>query len=247
MDVAVSGDDLRDRAAGHLAEGLPGLADPGWPAGKMIAEAARFGDEEQRDHVAWGWLAGREPAAAAREILTAAEEMSPLLRSVAVGVVERLGDDAVPAWRDMAAARCVGPHARAVLAAWDQGPEPSEADWEWREVEAAAAALEDRGPDEALTRVWESMPGADLDGRLAAVRATGHPDMTSGPPGSTRSRWRRRSPVTLARTIRSAWRSGATPRSSTGPRTTRPNRSRSAWPRSIASWLLSAAKRSDRS
>ena len=163
-------------AAGHLAEGLPGLADPGWPAGKMIAEAARFGDEEQRDHVAWGWLAGREPAAAAREILTAAEEMSPLLRSVAVGVVERLGDDAVPAWRDMAAARCVGPHARAMLAAWDQGPEPSEADWEWLEVEAAAAALEDQGPDEALNRVWESMPGADLDGRLAAVRATGHPD-----------------------------------------------------------------------
>ena len=163
-------------AAGQLAEGLPDRADPGWPAGKMIVEAARFGDEEQRRHVAWGWLAGREPVAAAREILTAAEEMSPLLRSVAVGVVERLGDDAVPTWRDMAAARCVGPHARAVLAAWDQGPEPSEADWEWLAVEAAAAALEDRGPDEALTRVWESMPGADLDGRLAAVRATGHPD-----------------------------------------------------------------------
>ena len=64
----------------------------------MIVEAARFGDEEQRRHVAWGWLAGREPVAAAREILTAAEEMSPLLRTVAVGVVERLGDDAVPAW-----------------------------------------------------------------------------------------------------------------------------------------------------
>jgi hypothetical protein len=163
-------------AAGHLAEGLPGLADPGLPAGEMIAAAARFGDEEQRDHVAWGWLAGREPAEAAREILTAAEGMSPLLRSVAVGVVEALGEDALPAWRDMAAARRVGPHARAVLASWDQGPEPGEADGAWLEVEAAAAALEDRGPDEALSRVWESLPGADLDDRLAAVRATGHPD-----------------------------------------------------------------------
>ena len=50
------------------------------------------------------------------------------------------------------------------LAAWRSG------------VEGAAAALEDKGPDEALSRVWESMPGADLEGRLAAVRATGHPD-----------------------------------------------------------------------
>jgi len=163
-------------AAGHLAAGLPGLADPGLPAGEMIAEAARFGDEEQRDHVAWGWLAEREPAEAAREILTAAEGMSPLLRCAAVDIVKRLGDAALPAWRDMAAARCVGPHARAVLAGWDQGPEPGDADWEWLAVEAAAAALQDKGPDEALIRVWESMPGADLDARLAAVRATGHPD-----------------------------------------------------------------------
>src|SRR6266581_4415713 len=163
-------------AAGHLAAGLPGLADPGLPASEMIADAARFGDEEQRDHVAWGWLATRQPAEAAQEILTAAEGMSPLLRSVAVGVVQRLGDAALPALRELAAAPRVGPHARAVLVAWGRGPEPSGADWDWLAVEAAAAALQDKGPDEALTRVWESMPGPDLDTCLAEVQATGHPD-----------------------------------------------------------------------
>ena len=163
-------------AAGHLAAGLPGLADPGMPVGVMIAEVARFSDDEQQDHVAWGWLAGREPAEAAREILTAAEEMSPRLRGVAVRVAETLDQDALPAWREMAAAPNVGPHARAVLAGWEQGPELSDADWAWLAVEEAAAALEDKGPDEALSRVWENMPGADLDARLAAVRATGHPD-----------------------------------------------------------------------
>jgi hypothetical protein len=163
-------------AAGHLAAGLPGLADPGLSASEMIADAARFGDEEQRDHVAWGWLATRQPAEAAQEILTAAEGMSPLLRSVAVGVVQRLGDAALPAWRELAAAPRVGPHARAVLAAWGRGPEPSVADWDWLAVEAAAAALQHKGPDEALTRVWESMPGADLPTCLAEVQATGHPD-----------------------------------------------------------------------
>ena len=44
-------------AAGHLAAGLAGPADPGWSAGEMIAAAARFGDEEQQRHVAWAWLA----------------------------------------------------------------------------------------------------------------------------------------------------------------------------------------------
>ena len=163
-------------AAGHLAAGLPDLADAGLSAAEMIAEAARFSGEEQQDHVAWGWLAERQPDEAAREILTAAEAMSPLLRSVAVGVVGRRGQDTLSAWRDMAATRCVGPHARFVLASWEQGPELSDEDWRWLAVEAAAAALEDKGPDDALSSVWESMPGADLDARLASVRATCHPD-----------------------------------------------------------------------
>ena len=163
-------------AAGHLAAGLPGRADPGLPAGEMIAEAARFDDEGQQNHVARGWLAEREPVQAAREILAAAEGMSPLQRSVAVRLLELLGDDALPAWTEFVSARCVGPYARAELAAWDEGPEPPDADGDWLGTEAAAAAMEDKGPDEALTRVWEIMPGADLDERLAAVRATGHPD-----------------------------------------------------------------------
>jgi hypothetical protein len=163
-------------AAGHLPAGLAGPADPGLSAGEMIAEAAGFGDEEQQDHFAQAWLAGREPVQAAREILAAAEGMSPLRRVVAVRLVEALGDDALPTWREMASTRCVGPFARAVLAAWDRDPEPGDADGDWLGVEGAAAALEGTGPDEALSRVWESMAGANLDDRLAAVRATGHPD-----------------------------------------------------------------------
>jgi hypothetical protein len=115
--------------------------------------------------------------------------MSPLRRSVAVRLVEALGDDALPAWREMAQARCVGPHARVVLAGWDRGPEPGDADWEWLAVEAAAAALEEKGPDEALSRLWDAMPGEDLDACLAATRATGHRDpgrSACGDPGAVR-------------------------------------------------------------
>jgi hypothetical protein len=177
---AVAGDPLITPlgrwAAVHLADGLAGRADPGLTAGEMIAAASAFGDEEQRLYVARGWLAGREPAEAAREILTAAEGMSPPLRLIAIDVVAALGDDALPAWREMAAAPRVGPRARAVLASLDEGPEPSEADWAWLGVEAAAAALAKAGPDEALTCIWETMPGPDLEARMAAARATGHPD-----------------------------------------------------------------------
>ena len=141
-------------AAGHLPAGLPALADPGLPAGEMIAAAAQFSDAEQQGHVAWGWLAERDAAEAAREILTAADRLPPLLRGVAVHIAERLGGDALPAWRELAAAPCVGPYARAVLAGWDQGPEPGDADWRWLGVEAAAAALADipRGTAAVLRR-----------------------------------------------------------------------------------------------
>jgi hypothetical protein len=48
-------------AAEHLAAGLPGLADPSLPASELIAEVARFGDEEQRGPCGMG-MAGRTPA-----------------------------------------------------------------------------------------------------------------------------------------------------------------------------------------
>src|SRR6266540_5985569 len=38
------------------------------------------------------------------------------------------------------------------------GPRARRRNWRWLGVEAAAAALADKGPDEALSRVWESMP-----------------------------------------------------------------------------------------
>jgi hypothetical protein len=163
-------------AAESLRAGLPVRADPLQTAAELIAEAAQFSDIEQRDHVASGWLAGRDPVAAVREILTAAEAMPSLLRDVAVGVAELAGEDALPAWQEMAAMPLIGPRVREVLAIWDAGPELGEADWRWLGVEAAAAALAGSGPDEALTCVWESVPGADLDERLSAALATGHPD-----------------------------------------------------------------------
>ncbi len=158
-------------AVPRLEEALHGAAGPEISAAELIAEVAEYDDAAQRLEAASEWLEQHHP----REILEAAESMSPLLRSVAADLVGMLGEHAIPAWREFTAAPHVGPHARYAVYAWDQGPEPGERDFQWLGTESAAAALDGKGPDEALCVVWESLRGEYLAGRLAVVRATGHP------------------------------------------------------------------------
>jgi pRiA4b ORF-3-like protein len=163
-------------AMARTRDDLPTPASPQLPAGDLLARLARFDGAAERHNVAWPWLEARTTAGAAREILAAADQASPSLRSVAVAVAESLGDDALPAWREMTRAPRVGPYARAVLASDGRRRAVAEADRRWLAADWAAAALTDAGPDEALTCVYETMPGSDLGSRLAAVRASGHPD-----------------------------------------------------------------------
>jgi hypothetical protein len=158
-------------AAQRLDEALPGAADPEISAAELIAEVAEHDGRAQRLEAASGWLELHHP----REILEAAESMPPLLRTVAADLVMALGEDAIPAWREFAAAPHVGPHARFALYAWEQEPEPDERDLRWLAAESAAAALDGQGPDEALCVLWESVRGEGLAGHLAVVRGTGHP------------------------------------------------------------------------
>src|SRR5260221_6809354 len=94
-------------AARRLEEALPRAAEPEISAAELIAEVAESGDAVQRLEAASEWLEQHQP----REILEAAESMSPLLRTVAADLVEMLGEDAVPAWREVTAAPHVRSHA----------------------------------------------------------------------------------------------------------------------------------------
>lgn len=168
--------DLGRWARHRLTEGLPAEADPALSAAEMIAEAARFSDERTRDHVASGWLSDRDPAGAVREILTAAGAMTPAERMVAIRIAEGAGDDALPAWREMATASFVGPHAKTVLWEWDQLDDIPDADLYWLAVERAAIAVAEGNPDEALTTLWVSLPGENAEDRLSIATDTGHPE-----------------------------------------------------------------------
>jgi Plasmid pRiA4b ORF-3-like protein len=142
-------------------------------------------DEAERDEDAWAWLdAQPDPADAARQLLTAGALMEPRLRWIAADMVGLLQEEALPVWREMAAVPGMGPHAKFALFTMEAGPEPDDGEWRWLAVESAAVALAERGPDEAVTLLWEALPAQklaadDLEHRLAVVRATDHPSALS--------------------------------------------------------------------
>jgi hypothetical protein len=153
-------------------------------AAELIAYLASCVEDDREDQ-AWDWLdAQPDPADAARRLLQAGSLMEPRLRWIAADVVELLGEDALPAWREMTGVPAIGPHARYALYQMDAGPEPGDAEWLWLAVESAAVALAGKGPDEAVSALWESLhgeqlPADDLGHRLAAVRASDHPSARS--------------------------------------------------------------------
>ena len=162
------------------------LAGPGedLTAVELIGYLAECG-EDDRDERAWDWLdAQPDPVDAARRLLQAGASMEPRLRWIAADVVELLGKDALPAWREMTGVPGIGPHAKYALYQMDAGPEPGEAEWLWLAVESAALALAEKGPDEAVSVLCDVLPGEqlaadDLDHRLAVVRVSDHP--SAGP------------------------------------------------------------------
>jgi hypothetical protein len=164
----------------QLRAGRPDPADPDVSAADLIdLLAAHGGDADEEWERAQPWLETRPPDVAARALLSAAVAAPASSRVVAVEVVGMLDESALPVWRDLVDHATIGPHARAVLAAWgEQGGTVAvrPGDRPWLAVEAAAAALAGPGPDEALTLVYEGLPGSDVDSRIAAVGASGHPE-----------------------------------------------------------------------
>jgi len=141
---------------------------------ELLADCVRRGADPWS--AVWRWLEPRAAADAARELLTAAAGVSAAARIGAGDVADGLGEQALRVWREAERIPELGPHARATLAAWNQGPRLAPVDVRWLAVEHAAAALEGSGPDEALALVYDRIPGTDLQSCLDAVAGCDHPD-----------------------------------------------------------------------
>jgi hypothetical protein len=171
---------LGEWVASRLTEEVcPVPLDAGLTAEELIERIANVSAGE-RETLADSWLDARDPTDAVREILSAAEDMPSRLRVVALELAEMTGEDGWPAWREIAGDEArphAERHARVFLFSMGQGPEPARADWQWVGTEAAAAALDEAGPDEALCCIWDTIDGDDdIAKRLAEVRASGHPE-----------------------------------------------------------------------
>jgi hypothetical protein len=168
-------------AVPQLRAGMPHSAGPELSATEVIELLVAYGggSAELQWKLVQPWLAARTLEVAARELLDAAALAPASLRVAVVEVVDRLDESGLPVWRELADQATIGPHARAVLATFDEeDPELAvrAGDGAWLAVEAAAAALADPGPDEALTLVYEGMPGPDVYARVGAVATSGHPE-----------------------------------------------------------------------
>lgn len=155
----------------RLREGLVLPAPAGLSAAELIAWVSKYPDWDERSRVARGWLTARDPSEAVLELLKAGEEARPFRRVVAVGLARTLEDAGDPAWREAAAWPRTGPHAREMTDTHLSGR-----DWHWLVTEHTAAALEEFGPDRALTQLWLGMSGDSLKQKLAAARDVRHPD-----------------------------------------------------------------------
>lgn len=124
------------------------------------------------------WLEFRHPAQASQELLTAAAGLSAAARIGAGDIADSLGDEAPAVWHAVAHLPNLGAHARASLTAIeDDEPHVAPADARWLAVEFAAAALAGTGPDEALTVLFDRIPGESPEARLNVAASVDHPDV----------------------------------------------------------------------
>jgi Plasmid pRiA4b ORF-3-like protein len=164
----------------------PGLAGPeeDLTAAELIEDLAECAESE-RDDEAWAWFASQpDPVDAARQLLQAGASMEPRLRWIAADAAELLGEEALPAWREMVEVPGIGPHARYALYQLGAGDEPNDRDWLWLAVESAAVGLAEKGPDRAVSVLWDVfgvdlLAADDLDSRLDLVRSSDHPSAQS--------------------------------------------------------------------
>ncbi|MEZ0074308.1 hypothetical protein [Planotetraspora sp. GP83] len=153
--------------------------------------------EEEADAEFAAWLALREPAQAASELLAAAaeDEADALVRVQAASLVGSLGEVAIPAWLEALKEPSLRPYAATHLTQLDveDAPEPTQADTHWLILDMwtisaglgrpeFVSSLDDIGPAQRLIElldvIWK-VPHPHLEELLEAV-GDAHPDRQVG-------------------------------------------------------------------
>ncbi len=146
-------------------------------AAALLATLASSDAEDGEAEIA-AWLAARTPSKAARELIDAARWGTPGLRGAGFAVLDRVGDQAVPAVR----AALEDPVLRAHAAVWlhEHGEEaelgPSER--AWLLVDLGAGLLEEADPRDVVVELLPDLPPTAQADMVAGLWAVDHPAVT---------------------------------------------------------------------
>ena len=159
---------------------LPLLPPPAEMTAADLAGAAEGASEEEFAAETDAWLALREPAAAARELLDFGAVAGPAERMTVVTAVRRLGDAAEPGWRAALDVPALRPYAKMALTDTVDGPrpelEPQPVDMAWLLVDLLAATSGELEPDELAAELAETMPEGAGELMFDAMSRLPHPD-----------------------------------------------------------------------
>ena len=146
------------------------------PAAVLLAALADYDAEEGEAEIA-AWLAQRGPEDAAAELMEAARGGSPGLRGAAFAVLDRVGDEAIPAVREALADPVLRPHAAVWLRDHGDQAELGRGDQEWLLVDLGAGLLEEAQPEDVVAELLPDLPSGGQAKLVAGLWQVSHPGL----------------------------------------------------------------------
>jgi len=145
-------------------------------AAVLLAALADYDAEEGEAEIA-AWLARRGSREAAAELMEAASGGTPGLRGAAFAVLDRVGDEAIPAVREALADPVLRPHAAVWLRDHGDDAELGRGDQEWLLVDLGAGLLEEAQPEDVVAELLPDLPSGGQAKLVAGLWQVSHPGL----------------------------------------------------------------------
>jgi len=125
------------------------------------------------------WLAARDPAAAAAELIDAAATGSPGQRGAAFAVLDRIGAAAADVVRSVLHRPVLRAHAAVWLLEHGEDVPLAPEDRAWLLVDLGAGLLEEASPQDVVAELLPDLPAEDQAAIVAGLWQVSHPGVTS--------------------------------------------------------------------
>jgi hypothetical protein len=145
-------------------------------AAVLLAALADYDAEEGEAEIA-AWLALRGPRDAAAELIEAAGQGSPGLRGAGFAVLDRVGEEAIPAVREALVDPVLRPHAVVWLRDHGEAAEMARGDQEWLLVDLGAGLLEEAEPEDVVAELLPDLPSGGQASLVAGLWDVEHPGL----------------------------------------------------------------------